>query len=134
MALPYVCAKCGSPWPADKVTCWSCGNTERVDNPAFGKPSQEQRMFIPPADRISDYHPDVSQTPYQLITAISAAIVGVLVYISLRGQVNGAVVYALLAAFITAANVWLCCLIYITKSRVDRIGRVLDDVARAVRR
>jgi hypothetical protein len=119
MALPYICARCGSPWPADKVTCWSCGNTERVDNPAFGTPAPEQRRFVSPAERISEYHPEVSQTPYQVITAICAVTVGLLLYFSLRGQVDGAAVYALLAAFITAANIWLCCLIYITKSRVD---------------
>ena len=133
VALPYRCAECGSQWPANRETCAFCGSANRVDNEVVEAVTPAQRQYVPPAALERDYHPDVSQTPYVAAPLVCAALVGSLVYLSARGT-SGAVGYAVLAALLTGANVWICCLIYITKARVDRMSALLDDVHRNTRR
>lgn len=128
MAMPYRCAQCDSPWPADKAACWACGSTERIDNPGAGMAAPVPRAYMPRAESARDYHPQVSQTPYVVVTIVTAIGVGVLVWWMLRGVVANAFGYGVIAGGLMGANVWVVSLIYITKARVDRNGRVLDDL------
>lgn len=129
-AMPWRCAQCDSPWPADRDACWACGSTARVDNPDLVNPPPVARPYRPTAAPATIVPAQVSQTPYVIVTVITTLVVGLGVWWLLHGVVAHAFGYGVIAGGLTGANAWIVSLISITKARVDRNGRLLDDLAR----
>lgn len=122
-----ICADCKTPWRDGDKFCWNCGSANFADNPDYGQTVAPAKMTPVRFDDPKEPDPWTAQSAAQWVLIISTAI-AVLIYFGVRNTMDYAWAYAIAAGLVIAGNAWIICLIILTNSKVERIGRMLEEM------